>query len=216
MLAYLEWDLVFTLPTGCCREDAKATAGRPERPTPLYNTWGQRPTYKKSKLMSTPNKAKETPAIFNKSLWSDMLNILCLEFMADKAFLNYITLQTFNFSKPMQKPASSGSLLIRKGSSANSRLLEHMGDLIKIYVAQVPGPRPQQAPTLAACSLYPGPLPTWPRPQSLLNPGKGANTCRAQVVDTRAVIYLWKRFSHANFNSFKRKDEIMWTLAKNI
>lgn len=89
--------------------------------------------------MSTPSKeslwTKETPAIFNKSLWSDMLTIPCLEFMEDKAFLNYITLQTFNFSKSMQKPASSGSLLIRKGSSADSRLLEHMEGLIMIYVA---------------------------------------------------------------------------------
>lgn len=158
---------------------------------------------------------KETLAIFNKSLWSDILNIPCLEFMADKAFLNYITLQTFNFSKSMQEPASSGSLLIRKGSSADSRLLvgAHGRPNHDLWVlgSRAPASASTHSGLLFSLSWAGADLAS---AGSLPNPGKGANTFRAQVVDTWA--YLWKRYSHANFNSFKRKDEIIWTLAKNI
>lgn len=56
---------------------------------------------------------------FRQALRSDVLNAPRLELVADKAFLNYIMLQTFHFSKSTQKPASSGGLLVRKGSSVD-------------------------------------------------------------------------------------------------
>ena len=100
-------ELIFPLPTGRCREDPKATV------CPLVNMQGQTLIQRMSECMSTPEQGKSSgrggTAIFKESPWSDILTIPCSEFTADEAFGNCIILQTFHFSKSVQKPVSSGA-----------------------------------------------------------------------------------------------------------